>query len=226
MEEYHRRFVAGAQERHDDVEAALAERVWDMVKGFSGFGFPKAHGAAFGLLAYQSTWLRVHYGPEFLCALLNEQPMGFSAPDTLSHEAQRRGIAMLPPDVNHSPVDCHVEDGAVRLGLRYVSGLRRGGRRGGGARRVVALFSSAGDFAARSGLGRPGLAPLAWAGAVDALAGDRRAALWQLGIAAPGADGRRHPAGAAVRSPRRAEAARAQRLGVVRPTIGRSRRRR
>ena len=56
-----------------------------------GFGFPKAHSAAFGLLAYQSTWLRVHYGPEFLCALLNEQPMGFYAPDSLVHEAEHRG---------------------------------------------------------------------------------------------------------------------------------------
>jgi error-prone DNA polymerase len=183
MEEYHRRFVAGAQARYDDVDAALAERVWDMVKGFSGFGFPKAHGAAFGLLAYQSTWLRVHYGPEFLAGLLNEQPMGFYPPDSLAHEAKRRGITMLPVDVNRSTIDCHVEDGSVRLGLRYVSGLRRED-----AEAVAghAPYSCIGDFAARSGLGRPGLASLAWAGAVDAVAGDRRAALWQLGVAAPG----------------------------------------
>ncbi|MGZ6313868.1 MAG: hypothetical protein ACXWO7_10455 [Candidatus Limnocylindrales bacterium] len=76
IEAYHRDFVAGAVSRHG-IDDACAERVWDMVKGFSGFGFPKAHGAAFGLLAYQSTWLRVHYGPELLCSLLNEQPMGF-----------------------------------------------------------------------------------------------------------------------------------------------------
>ena len=57
----------GRDGAHDDVDEALAERVWNMIVGFSGFGFPKAHGAAFGLLAYQSTWLRVHYGPEFLC---------------------------------------------------------------------------------------------------------------------------------------------------------------
>ena len=183
MEEYHRRFVAGAQARYDDIDAALAERVWDMVKGFSGFGFPKAHGAAFGLLAYQSTWLRVHYGPEFLAGLLNEQPMGFYPPDSLAHEAKRRGIMMLPVDVNRSAVDCHVEDGAVRLGLRYVSGLRREDAEAVAAH---APYSCTGDFAARSGLGRPGLASLAWAGAVDALAGDRRAALWQLGVAAPG----------------------------------------
>src|SRR4051794_38082317 len=85
IEAYHERFVEGAMTRHGDVDAPLAERVWTMIVGFSGFGFPKAHGAAFGLLAYQSTWLRVHYGPEFLCALLDEQPMGFYPPDALVH---------------------------------------------------------------------------------------------------------------------------------------------
>ena len=91
-----RRGRGGARGRRAEV----AERVFEQVRGFSGFGFPKAHAAAFGLLAYQSTWLRVHYGPEFLCALLNEQPMGFYPPDALVHEAQRRGIEILPPDVN------------------------------------------------------------------------------------------------------------------------------
>ena len=78
-----------------------------MVEGFAGFGFPKAHSAAFGLLAYQSTWLRVHYGAEFLCALLNEQPMGFYAPDSLVHEAESRGIAVLGLDVNASAGAVH-----------------------------------------------------------------------------------------------------------------------
>jgi error-prone DNA polymerase len=108
IEAYHRRFVAGARAKHG-VGEELAERVFAMVQGFSGFGFPKAHGAAFGLLAYQSTWLRVHYGPELLCALLNEQPMGFYPPDALVHEAQRRGIEVLAPDVNRSGAECEIE---------------------------------------------------------------------------------------------------------------------
>jgi error-prone DNA polymerase len=108
IEAYHQRFLEGARETHG-VGEEVAERVYGMIVGFSGFGFPKAHGAAFGLLAYQSTWLRVHHGPEFVCALLNEQPMGFYAPDTLAHEAQRRGIALAPPDVNASEALCTVE---------------------------------------------------------------------------------------------------------------------
>ncbi|MGB9184720.1 MAG: error-prone DNA polymerase [Solirubrobacteraceae bacterium] len=108
IQAYHERFVAGAIALHG-VDTETAERVFAMVKGFSGFGFPKAHGAAFGLLAYQSTWLRVHYTPELLCSLLNEQPMGFYPPDALVHEAQRRGIEVLAPDVNESGVECEVE---------------------------------------------------------------------------------------------------------------------
>src|SRR5688500_14154849 len=202
IEAYHRRFVDGAGRTHG-VDEETAERVYSMIVGFSGFGFPKAHGAAFGLLAYQSTWLRVHYGPEFLCALLNEQPMGFYASDTLAHEAQRRGIPMLPADVNESAAECTVAaDGSVRIGLGYVSGVR--------ADEVAALvaareeggrFRSLADLASRAGAGRAVLDRLAWAGACDALAAAegaaradatahapraRRTALWELGVAAPG----------------------------------------
>jgi error-prone DNA polymerase len=124
------RFIEGAVER--GVERGLAERIFEQVRGFSGFGFPKAHAAAFGLLAYQSTWLRVHYAPEFLCALLNEQPMGFYPPDALVHEAQRRGMTVLPPHIRHSDVECRVEDarragpvGAGGAAARSWDALRR-----------------------------------------------------------------------------------------------------
>src|SRR5688572_2099106 len=114
---YEEKFVAGAVSRGASRESA--ERVWKQIVGFSGFGFPKAHSAAFGLLAYQSTWLRVHYHPEFLCSLLNEQPMGFYPPDSLVHEAQRVGVEVLPPCVVASGARCLVEGksepGAVRI---------------------------------------------------------------------------------------------------------------
>ena len=190
IEAHHRGFVEGAMAKHPDVGEELAEQVFEMVSGFSGFGFPKAHGAAFGLLAYQSTWLRVHYGPEFLCSLLDEQPMGFYPPDALVHEAQRRGISVLAPEVNASLAGCTVTpEGAVRIGLGYVLGVRAdeiaalvAAREAGGP------FASLEDLASRAGAGRPALERLAWSGACDMLAGgDRRVALWQLGVAAPGA---------------------------------------
>ena len=205
IEAYHRRFVAGARRRHG-VDEETAERVFSMVRGFSGFGFPKAHGAAFGLLAYQSTWLRVHYGPEFLCSLLNEQPMGFYPPDALVHEAQRRGIGVLAPDVNESGASCGIEDsGVVRIGLGYVRGVTEqevnelvAVREAGGRFRTLA------DLASRASSSAASLEMLAWSGACDslvpeAMAGSaRRIALWQLGVATPG---RRVPGGVQLALP-------------------------
>ena len=157
---YRDRFLEGAVA--NGVEREVAERVFEQIRGFSGFGFPKSHAAAFGLLAYQSTWLRVHRGPEFLCALLNEQPMGFYPPDALVHEAQRRGIEVRGPDVNASAVECSVEpDLGVRIGLGYVKGLREDDRPrdrdGARTRRPV----SRGSASCRRAPGRP---PRGWGG--------------------------------------------------------------
>jgi error-prone DNA polymerase len=198
IREHHQRFLAGAAA--NGVAEETAERVWDQIKGFSGFGFPKAHSAAFGLLAYQSAWLRIHYGPEFLCSLLNEQPMGFYPPDSLIHEAQRRGIRVAPVDANRSKVLCHVESPRstevrgglqVRIGLAYAKGVKKeemealvAERERGGPYEGIA------ELASRSGVGLQSLERLAWAGALDGIpAGsedDRREALWRVGVTGAG----------------------------------------
>jgi error-prone DNA polymerase len=193
IEAYHQRFVAGARRLHG-VDEATVERVFSMIQGFSGFGFPKAHGAAFGLLAYQSTWLRVHYGPEFLCALLNEQPMGFYPSDALVHEAQRRGVEVLPPDVNLSGAECDLdEQGRVRIGLGYVRSVREQEVKAlVAAREAAGRFRSLSELASRAGARASALELLAWSGACDSLVegvdrrSPRRVALWQLGVATPG----------------------------------------
>ncbi len=178
-----------------DVDEALAERVWAMVKGFSGFGFPKAHGAAFGLLAYQSTYLRVHYGTEFLAALLDEQPMGFYPPDALVHEAQRRGIAVLAPDVNAQRRGVHGRQGRRRGRGAHRAGLRAGGagRRDRGAGRRArggrAVSDGRGACVARGG-------GAAGAGAARVVGRVRRAGRRQPAPRAVGA--RRGGAGQAV----------------------------
>ena len=190
MRSYEQNFQAGAVERGATVEQA--ESMWRQIVGFSGFGFPKAHSAAFGLLAYQSTWLRVHYGPEFLCSLLNEQPMGFYPPDALVHEGQRRGIEVLPPCVMAGEAVCTVEGDAVRVGMGYVNGAREAEVKALAAQRERGgPYRSIADLAARSGASTETLGRLAWAGACDSLLegpveGRRRRALWLLGVAAPG----------------------------------------
>ncbi|MEA2351856.1 MAG: error-prone polymerase [Thermoleophilaceae bacterium] len=192
MRAYEAKFVDGALANGASLE--VARKVYAQIVGFSGFGFPKAHSAAFGLLAYQSTWLRVHYGPEFLCGLLNEQPMGFYPPDSLVHEAQRRGIPVLPPSVVASKAECSVTSAGagpvlgVRIGLGYVAGVGEEDVRRIVEERGRGGFRSLADLASRCGAQRDALERLAWAGACDELAGgDRRRALWELGVSVPGA---------------------------------------
>jgi error-prone DNA polymerase len=202
IEEHHDRFLVGAVGANE-VPFEVAERVWGQIQGFSGFGFPKAHSAAFGLLAYQSAWLRIHYAPEFLCALLNEQPMGFYPPDALAHEAQRRGVRLAPPDANRSRVECHVETATegvrgglmVRIGLGYVKGVRKEEMEGLVAERDRGgPYGGIADLASRSDVSRDGLQRLAWASAL----GDRRKALWEVGVVGPA---RRHGEGTQMALP-------------------------
>jgi error-prone DNA polymerase len=181
IEAFRQRFVDGAQATHG-VGPELANEVYDKLVGFSGFGFPKSHAAAFGLLAYQSQWLRNYYPAEFLCALLNEQPMGFYPPASLVRDAQRRGVEVRPPDLNRSRAECAVEDGAVRIGLEYVDQV--------GDDEAKALvderdrngpFGSIVELAQRVPVSRDGLESLVASGACDSL-GDRRTLLWELGL--------------------------------------------
>jgi error-prone DNA polymerase len=181
LEAYRGRFIEGA--RRKGVDPETADSVYDKLVGFSGFGFPKSHAAAFGLLAYQSAWLRHHYPAEFLCGLLNEQPMGFYPPATLVRDAQRRAVETRPPDVNLSAAKCTVEDGAVRIGIDYVNGIGEEE-----AKAVVeerernGRFGGVRDLAQRTQLSDHGLETLIVSGACDCFGLPRRQLLWQLGL--------------------------------------------
>lgn len=107
------------------IGGEAADRIVRSIASFALYGFPESHAASFALIAYASAWLKVHYPAAFYAALLNNQPMGFYHPATLVKDAQRRGVRFEPIDVQHSAWDCTVTpDGAVRLGLRCVRGLR------------------------------------------------------------------------------------------------------
>ena len=108
------------------ITGETAERIITSITSFALYGFPESHAASFALLAYASAYLKVHYPAAFYTALLNNQPMGFYHPATLVKDAQRRGVRFHPIDVQQSDWPCRVEeDGGVRLGLQYVSGLRK-----------------------------------------------------------------------------------------------------
>jgi len=163
------------------VPEETAKLVFDKVVGFSEFGFPKSHAAAFGILAYQSAWLHRHYPAEFLCSLLNAQPMGFYPPATLLRDGERRGVTMLPPDVNESMAGCTVEgsDG-VRIGLGYVKGVGKSAEDIVTERDRGGLFADPGDLVRRAPVGRDSLAQLVRAGALDRFDANRRRLLWEI----------------------------------------------
>ena len=193
LEAFRERFIEGAGEK--GVSAEVADTVFDKLVGFSGFGFPKAHAAAFGLLAYQSTWLRHYHPAEFLCALLNEQPMGFYPPATLVRDAQRHGVEVLPVDVNLSGARCVVEWSAVRIGLNYISSVGRDDAEVLVAEREASgPFRDVADLARRSRLSYDGLEALVKGGACDGFWKPRRDLLWELGLVSralsvPGSEG-------------------------------------
>ena len=108
------------------IAGDAAEQIITSITSFALYGFPESHAASFALLAYASAYLKAHFPAAFYTALLNNQPMGFYHPSTLVKDAQRRGVRFHPIDVQVSDWDCTVEaDGGIRLGLRYVSGLRQ-----------------------------------------------------------------------------------------------------
>ncbi len=103
-----------------------ADSVVKSIVSFALYGFPESHSASFALIVYASAYLKAHYPAAFYTALLDNQPMGFYHPATLVKDAQRHGVRFAPVDVQHSRWSCDVEeDGTVRLGLKYVNGLRR-----------------------------------------------------------------------------------------------------
>jgi error-prone DNA polymerase len=186
MESMRALFVAGAIATHG-VTPELANSIFDKLAGFADYGFPKSHAAAFGLLAYQSCWLKHYHPAEFICALLNNQPMGFYAPHVLINDAKRHGIRVSRPDVNLSGVDCTVEGKhAIRLGLSFIKGLGEDvahaiidERQQGGP------YKSLADLIRRVAL-RPAAAQnLIAADACGGFGLQRREMLWQLGLFIP-----------------------------------------
>jgi error-prone DNA polymerase len=153
----------------------FAQRCFDQIKGFGEYGFPESHAASFAHLVYVSSWLKWKYPAAFAAALLNSQPMGFYAPAQIVRDAREHGVEVREVDVNHSDWDCTLEDGALRLGLRQVDGLRSADVE----RLVVARpYASVEELRRRGGVPVHAIQRLAAADAFRAMGLDRRAALW------------------------------------------------
>ena len=164
---------------NNGLPESFARRIIAQIQGFGEYGFPESHAASFALLVYASAWLKRHHPAAFLCGLLNSQPMGFYSPSILVQDARRHGVVVLPPDVTASDWDSRLDDaGAVRLGLREISGLSRAVGEAVAVDRQKRPFFNVADLAARAGLTRRDLDLLAAADALQSLAGHRRQAAW------------------------------------------------
>src|SRR5881409_1844566 len=197
------------------IHGAAAEEIVHAITSFALYGFPESHASSFALLAYASAYLKVHHPAAFYAALLNNQPMGFYHPATIVKDAQRHGLRILPVDITRSRWLCTIEQGAgaravarphpagstgsialmpdqscgqpaVRLGLRYVRGLREAAARAIVRAREAQPFASIHDLARRAGLARDELATLAAVGVVAPLGRTRRASLWEAALRDPG----------------------------------------
>jgi error-prone DNA polymerase len=154
------------------------------ITSFALYGFPESHAASFALLAYASAYLKCHYLAAFTCAMLNNQPMGFYSPAILIKDAQRHGLRVLPVDIVKSDWNCtieHTDRPILRLGLRYVRGLREDAGKAILRARKERPFSSVDDLAVRvRELRKDELNRLAEIGALNSLGeAHRRDALWQ-----------------------------------------------
>ena len=177
--------------RQNGIPQEAQDAIVKFVSSFALYGFPESHSASFALLAYASAYLKVRYLAAFTCALLNCQPMGFYSPATLVKDAQRHGLKIRPVDITRSHWNCTLEHQAgeivLRLGLRYVRGLRQSVAESVVASRNARAFVSIGDLTVRvPRLGKPDLRMLATIGALNTIASEngvsshRRDALWQV----------------------------------------------
>jgi len=179
IEKLRARFVRGAVSNGLSVEQA--DRVFDQLAAFGGYGFCKSHAAAFARTTYETAYLKLYHPLVFYTALLNNQPMGFYAPCVIVEDAKRHGITVLPVDINKSHAKCTIENGALRLGLEYVDGIGEAALKTLEREREKGYYASLGEFCERTRLATPAIEKLIMVGALDSLGIPRRDLLWQLG---------------------------------------------
>ncbi|MDP2661124.1 MAG: OB-fold nucleic acid binding domain-containing protein, partial [Dehalococcoidia bacterium] len=186
---YWERFRDGAAARGVSEEAA--KKIFGKFNG--QYMFPESHAYAFGVTAYQASWLKRYYPLEFYVAIFNQQPMGFYNLETLKEDGRRHGVKTLGPDVNISQEKCTIEEDCLRLGLLNVRSVGKSA-----AEKIVqereanGPFRSLADFMDRAragsgyrtlgGLLREAMENLAEAGALDSFGHDRRMLRWEIGL--------------------------------------------
>ncbi|HEY8347565.1 MAG TPA: DNA polymerase III subunit alpha [Symbiobacteriaceae bacterium] len=187
------------------VDPAVADIIFSYIQGYASYGFCEAHAAAFANTAYKTAYLARYYPAEYFAALMSAQPMGYYPINTLAEEARRRGVGLLPVDINRSEAAFTVETWqpadweafwaaagsyrppfpplgkAIRIGLRQVKGVGQKVREAILAARRAGPFRDLADFCRRTAgqVPRSSLEALILAGAFDSLCPNRRQLLWE-----------------------------------------------
>ena len=122
-----KKFIDGG-EQHSGVPRAVMQKFWDDLMGFADYAFNKSHSACYGLIAYQTAYLKAHYPAAFMAALMTSD---FDDTERLTiemSECQYMGIEVLPPDVNESFVEFAVvpDKNQIRFGMRAVKNIGQG----------------------------------------------------------------------------------------------------
>jgi len=169
------KFLVGC--RANEIEGRKAERVWDLIEKFAGYGFNKSHAACYGLVAYQTAFLKANHPVEFMAALLTSEMEKTDKIVQYMEECRSMGLRVEAPDVNVSGARFTVVGEAIHFGLAAIKNV------GGSAiesivkaRGEAGRFSSLGDFCARVDLrlvNRRVVESLIKAGAFDSLGGTR-----------------------------------------------------
>ena len=124
MEQQKQIFVDGAVEK--EVDERTATEIFDLMAYFAGYGFNKSHSAAYGLITYQTAYLKAHFPVEFMAALMTSDRDNTDKIVRFINEAKEMGIEVMPPDVNESLLDFSVVEGKIRFGLAAIKGVGAG----------------------------------------------------------------------------------------------------
>jgi error-prone DNA polymerase len=177
MEAMREVFTTRAQGTHGDIDDEKANLIFEMVAGFAGYGFPLSHSVAFATTAAHTAYLKAMYPTAFLCAVLEHEP-GMYPRLTITEEARRMGIPVLPVKLENSQARYTLEGGGIRLAFTTITGISEV------MARTLVLgqpYSSLEDLVRRSGLARDALFNLARSDALEKF-GTRREVLWELGV--------------------------------------------
>jgi DNA polymerase-3 subunit alpha len=121
LAKHRKAFVKGAVDK--GTAADVADQLFDIIQGFSGYGFNKAHSAAYAVITCQTAYLKAHYPVQYMAAFLSAEKENADKVAEALSECRRLRIPILRPDVNASEIDFWIEDGAIRFGLGAVKNV-------------------------------------------------------------------------------------------------------